>query len=173
MERLPEFSKPVCADRQRSVKRGLDPHRFAERLPVTHTAMTFPENISQDYRHGTIQEEYMRKIIFAVVVAVAVVPAAFADTGTSPNPSQQCVTLRTSMGTTNFNQTYGTNTNKSNAFGKCVSKIAAANSQATTNAASSCRTERSADPNAFKAKYGTNANKSNAFGKCVSQKTHS
>ena|SRR5579862_8499784 len=112
----------------------------------------------------------MRKLIFALVVAVAVVPAAFAGTGTSPNASQQCVALRTGMGTSSFKQTYGTNANKSNAFGRCVSKIAAADAQATTNAASACRTERSADPTAFKAKYGTNRNKSNAFGNCVSQK---
>lgn len=111
----------------------------------------------------------MRKLILVAVVVLAAVPAAFAGTGTSPNPSQQCVALRTGMGTTNFKQTYGTNANRSDAFGKCVAKIASADSQATTNAASSCRTQRSADPAAFDTKYGTNGNKKNALGNCVSQ----
>ena len=31
------------------------------------------------------------------------------------------------------------------------------------------KTERKADPSAFREKYGTNKNKRNAFGKCVSK----
>lgn len=69
---------------------------------------------------------------------------------------------------------YGTGPQHKNAFGNCVSSTAkaaaAAQVQATVNAAKSCWTERKPDPAAFKAKYGTNANKSNAFGKCVSGK---
>jgi hypothetical protein len=38
------------------------------------------------------------------------------------------------------------------------------------NAAQACRTERRADPAAFRQKYGTNPSRRNAFGKCVSQK---
>ena len=40
----------------------------------------------------------------------------------------------------------------------------------TINAAKQCKSERAANPAAFKAKYGTNETKSNAFGKCVSEK---
>ncbi len=74
-----------------------------------------------------------------------------------------------------FKTKYGTNANKSNAFGKCVSgKVKKAEEQAETaeareNAAKTCKAERALDPEAFKTKYGTNANKSNAFGKCVSK----
>jgi hypothetical protein len=82
-----------------------------------------------------------------------------------------------------FREKYGTNGNKSNAFGKCVSQTAkakrqeqdeedAAEAEDQTNAAEACDTERSADPEAFQDKYGTNHNKKNAFGKCVSQKAH-
>jgi len=79
-----------------------------------------------------------------------------------------------------FKEKYGTNGNKSNAFGKCVSQKAKAKekkqdeadaqkAEAQTNAANTCAAERSADPAAFKDKWGTNPNKKNAFGKCVSK----
>ena len=79
-----------------------------------------------------------------------------------------------------FKQKYGTNKNKSNAYGNCVSQTATKDkqqidkqeTQSATNAAKDCRTEKNQDPAAFKQKYGTNNNKSNAFGKCVSQKEH-
>ena len=81
-----------------------------------------------------------------------------------------------------FAEKYGTNANKKNAFGKCVSQKAkakrqeqdqedAAAAEATNNAAQECDAERSADRKAFDDKYGTNHNKKNVFGKCVSQKS--
>jgi hypothetical protein len=83
-----------------------------------------------------------------------------------------------------FANTYGTNANKRNAFGKCVSQKAkakqaeddaqdAADAEKTTNAAQTCDAERgdtAQTRKAFEDKYGTNGNKRNAFGKCVSQK---
>jgi hypothetical protein len=91
----------------------------------------------------------------------------------TPTAQQQCRTERTQMGTTTFKQTYGTNHNRSNAFGKCVSKRTTATennaAEAHTNASQQCRTEQAADPAAFDTKYGTNGNCHNAFGKCVSQ----
>jgi hypothetical protein len=78
-----------------------------------------------------------------------------------------------------FKVQYGTNTNKANAFGKCVSgKVkkaeaqAEAAEQAKENAAKKCKAERGTTDEsiaAFEATYGTNANKANAFGKCVSK----
>ena len=41
--------------------------------------------------------------------------------------------------------------------------------KADVNAAKACKTERKADPAAFRAKYGTSKNKRNAFGKCVAK----
>ena len=86
----------------------------------------------------------------------------------------------TSHGGKTFADHYGTNANKKNAFGKCVSSktSAAVDAQqdATLNAAKKCKAER-ADANfaashggkSFADHYGTNANKRNAFGKCVSK----
>jgi len=83
---------------------------------------------------------------------------------------------------TAFQEKYGTNANKRNAFGKCVSakateeeaKLDDADEQEAEevkNAAQECAKERTAmGGEAFAAKYGTNANKRNAFGKCVSGK---
>jgi hypothetical protein len=70
---------------------------------------------------------------------------------------------------------YGTNPNKRNAFGKCVSAQVkdadeAAEDEARENAAKKCKAERAQlGVEAFRAKYGTNPNKRNAFGKCVSK----
>ena len=86
---------------------------------------------------------------------------------------QADTSFATSHGGKTFDQFYGTGKGK-NAFGKCVSGKAKASNQAddktTINAAKLCKSERAANPAAFKTKYGTNRNKSNAFGKCVSQK---
>jgi hypothetical protein len=71
-----------------------------------------------------------------------------------------------------FTQKYGTNKNKKNAYGKCVSTTAKASmdevAEDRVNAAKTCKAERDANPAAFTQKYGTNKNKKNAFGKCVS-----
>jgi hypothetical protein len=87
------------------------------------------------------------------------------------NASQACKAERDADAAA-FAQKYGTNTNKKNALGKCVSSKAQQATEETTeervDAAKTCKTERDADPAAFTAKYGTNKNKKNAFGKCVS-----
>jgi hypothetical protein len=81
------------------------------------------------------------------------------------------------MGIELFRQTYGTNTNKRNAFGKCVSKRANATTgvvkEAKQNASKDCTAEETADPAAFTQKYGTGKHGANAHGKCVSQKSKS
>ena len=73
------------------------------------------------------------------VLAVSV-PALADDSSTAPattpSASQQCRTERTGMGTDLFRQTYGTNKNKRNAFGKCVSKTAKAQQQSDDQASS-------------------------------------
>ena len=96
------------------------------------------------------------------------------------NASKKCKAERASMGADAFKLKYGTNANKANAFGKCVSGTAkksgddeedeAEQQEARENAAKKCKTERaSLGVEPFKTKYGTNANNSNAFGKCVSK----
>src|SRR5678815_3558190 len=101
----------------------------------------------------------MRKLVYLVALAALAVPA-FA-VAASPGPAdkaaavKQCTTERTGMGAPAFKLLYGTNANRSNAFGKCVSKLATQNAKNRANAAASCRTERTADPAAFATKYGT------------------
>jgi hypothetical protein len=120
----------------------------------------------------------MRKLALLIVLALCVVPAALADTSPSASsPAQRCAAQRTGMGTSAFNQLYGTNASDQNAFGKCVSKLALSNEQNQTNASQACKAERS-DANfaanhagkTFAQFYGTNANGRNAYGNCVSKK---
>jgi hypothetical protein len=68
-----------------------------------------------------------------------------------------------------FTKTYGTNKNKKNAYGKCVSAKAQEATHDTAeeraNAAQTCKALRRDDADKFDESYGT---KKNAFGKCVS-----
>jgi hypothetical protein len=106
------------------------------------------------------------------------------------NSAKACKAERASMGDEAFKKQYGTNANKANAFGKCVSSKSKAKAKAEKDdakdedeneneaneskaedaAAKKCKAERaSMGDEAFKKQYGTNANKANAFGKCVSK----
>jgi hypothetical protein len=82
------------------------------------------------------------------------------------------------MGLDIFRQTYGTvQSNRKNAFGRCVSMWAHAAHQSRISARAACSAEQ-ADPNfaanhngmSFAEFYGTGPNHKNAFGKCVSSK---
>ncbi len=127
----------------------------------------------------------MLKWTMATLLVALVVPIAALADGAAPTPAstanQICQQARTSMGTGLFGQTYGTNANKSNAFGKCVAKNAGAAQQDVSNATKTCKAEQ-ADPNfatshggkTFAQFYGANTAKgkgssANAFGKCVSK----
>ena len=97
--------------------------------------------------------------------------ASGAERGSTLNAAKQCKAER---GTTEasreaFRQKYGTNANKANAFGKCVSAKAREATEEETddrvNAAQTCKALRTEDKAQFEADYGT---KKNAFGKCVS-----
>jgi hypothetical protein len=115
----------------------------------------------------------MRKLVYLCITAALVIPAF--SVASTPSPAnraaavKQCSTERTAMGAPSFKLLYGTNANRSNAFGKCVSKLAQRNAKNQSNAAATCRAERTADPDAFAAKYGTGKKHANAFGNCVSQ----
>jgi hypothetical protein len=116
----------------------------------------------------------MRKtvtIIFGLAVALVVAGAAFAANGPSQtNAAKACKAERTAMGEQAFKLLYGTNADRSNAFGKCVSKHARAEQKAMMNGSQTCRAERDTlGEAAFNAKYGKNGNDRNALGKCVSQ----
>jgi hypothetical protein len=97
------------------------------------------------------------------------------------NAAKECKAEREELGVQAFNEKYGTNKSKKNAYGKCVSAKAKEHEaeadakdqeqiEARKNAAKTCAAERKEiGEEAFAEKYGTNKNKSNAFGKCVSK----
>jgi superfamily II DNA helicase RecQ len=99
--------------------------------------------------------------------------------------AKQCKAERDSLGVQAFQEKYGTNKKKHNAFGKCVSQRAKENKEAADekdrqeaaafrNAAKKCAVERrELGRSEFADKYGTNRHKRNAFGKCVSKLTRS
>ena len=123
----------------------------------------------------------MRKFLLLLsLVALAAPIAAFADNGPSAaqTANELCAQAKTTMGATAFSTAYGTNANKSNAFGKCVSKNAKNAKTAVANASQSCKAQQadtnfaaSHDGKTFDQYYGDKNGKGtpkNAFGKCVS-----
>lgn len=93
------------------------------------------------------------------------------------NPARACAALRTQMTVAVFRQSFGTNANHSNAFGKCVSIVARTQSSDLVGAAQICLTEATDasfssthDGKTFQQFYGTNADLSDAFGNCVLKK---
>ncbi len=115
----------------------------------------------------------MRKIALLAVLALVAVPAALA-TGPSDQASTLCKQQRTAVGVTAFKLLYG---GGSNAYGRCVSKLASTVRADTANAAKQCAAERadasfagSHDGKTFALFYGTGPHGNNAFGKCVSSK---
>jgi len=118
----------------------------------------------------------MRKILLFAVLALVAIPAAFAQGTTSPTDqaSTLCKAQRAAIGAPAFKLLYGGN---SNAYGRCVSKLASAVSANNANAAKQCAAERSDatfaathDGKTFAQTYGTGKNGNNAFGRCVSSK---
>ena len=106
----------------------------------------------------------------ALVAAIVLTAGALAQNGNQTSPAKICTAQRTAMGELAFKQLYGTNADRTNAFGKCVSKQAKLQGQNVANASQTCRAERETiGEAAFAAKYGKNKNDQNAFGKCVSQ----
>jgi hypothetical protein len=127
----------------------------------------------------------MKRFLICAVLAALVVPAAsFAGGPTAQdreNASRACRALRAQLGLETFRQTYGTvQSNRKNAFGKCVSQWSRAEHQNRVSARSACSAEQ-ADPNfaashdgkTFDQFYGTGPKHRNAFGKCVSSKAKS
>jgi hypothetical protein len=117
---------------------------------------------------------------FAACARKTAVEEAQEEQAAHTNAAKECKAERQADPTA-FADKYGTNANKRNAFGKCVSQKAKAKENAADeqdaedaaefkNAAKECDAERSADAAAFADKYGTNENNRNAFGKCVSSK---
>jgi hypothetical protein len=121
----------------------------------------------------------LKTFIVAVAVAAVLPVAALADT-TSPsdkaNGARVCQALKTSLGAT-FATTYGTNADKSNAMGKCVSAWARAAHQNRHEAELACKAEQadagfaaSHGGKTFDQFYGVGKKGANALNRCVSAK---
>ncbi len=133
----------------------------------------------------------MQKLVIAAIAVVILgIPAAYAASPSAQKPksvqaqggaeddaAKPCKAERQRVGLQAFENEHGTNKNKRNAFGKCVSSKSKDKDDAEDNndqkddaaAAKACRSERaSMRAEAFAKRYGTNHNLKNAFGKCVS-----
>ena len=127
-------------------------------------------------------------LVLAASGAVAAAPPAAKDndpkSAAETKAEKACKTERgmAAASIAAFETKYGTNKNKKNAFGKCVSSKSkdkdddeedeADEDKNATNASKKCKAERGATAAtiaAFELKYGTNKNKKNAHGKCVSK----
>ncbi len=121
-------------------------------------------------------------LLVAASATLAAPPPGKGNDTTSPAEARAEKACKTERGTSAqthaaFDARYGTNKNKKNAFGKCVSSKSKDEDDADedgdeTNVSKKCKTERgtsAASIAAFEAKYGTNKNKKNAHGKCVSK----
>jgi hypothetical protein len=112
-------------------------------------------------------------VVCALVVAFAAPAALAADPVPADfkNPATYCQALRTAKGVEAFRAQWGTNSNKMNAFGKCVSATNKAKAKkndddektedaAEAKAAAACKKERSANASKFAQDYKN-------FGQCV------
>jgi hypothetical protein len=121
-----------------------------------------------------------RVIATGAALALLAVPTgavAKPDQTDRTNAAQECRAERGSTPATReaFKAKYGTNKNKRNAFGKCVSQRAKDEEQegeaAHKNASKECKAEaEELGAAAFVAKYGSGKKGRNAHGKCVSAK---
>ena len=106
----------------------------------------------------------MKKLLLAAALSAAVVaPTAALAQDPAPsdfkNAAKYCKAVRESKGVDAFQTQYGTNKNKKNAFGKCVSSTAKAKAEkredsAETNAATAeCKKQQAADAAKFAQDY--------------------
>lgn len=124
----------------------------------------------------------MKKTLFTLALVALAVPAMSLAEGPSgpdrANAARTCSGLRASMGLDLFRQSYGTvQSNRKNAFGRCVSQNARAEHQNRLAARTACEAEMN-DPNfaashdgkTFAEFYGNGPNGSNALRNCVMSK---
>ena len=106
--------------------------------------------------------------LMALVVAIAAPAALSADPAPADykNAAKYCKAVRAAKGVEAFNAAYGTNKNKKNAFGKCVSQTAKTKAKAgkredakkdddadESTVAAACNKQRAADPAKFAQDY--------------------
>jgi hypothetical protein len=111
-------------------------------------------------------------LVSALLIAIVAPSALAADPAPADfkNAAKYCKAVRESKGVDAFQTQYGTNKNKKNAYGKCVSSTAKAKAEkredtAETNAATAeCKKQQAADATKFAQDYKN-------FGQCVKAKS--
>ena len=142
------------------------PAAAAQAPSSADTAKSACQAEKHDMGTQVFKKTYAAKSTKAMAACVAkAVPAA---EEAAKNAAKACKDER-AAGADAFAEKYGTNKNKRNAYGKCVSQKVQETTDETTeervNAARTCKAQRKDDKAGFEAEWGT---KRNAFGKCVS-----
>jgi hypothetical protein len=144
----------------------------AEQSDATFAASHGGKTFDQFYGAGK-----KGKNAFGNCVSTKAKASSQAEQQSRPNPSRACRALRTQMGAEAFTALYGKSATARNAYGKCVSAWARAQTHNELNAAAACSMEQSDAAFAathggktFGQFYGTDAALANAFGQCVSAK---
>jgi hypothetical protein len=102
-----------------------------------------------------------RVLMVCALVGGVMVPSALAEDPTPAdfkNAAKYCKALRTSKGVEAFNTQYGKNTNKKNAYGKCVSSTAKTKAEKREDAAEAklaadCKKQKADDAVKFAETY--------------------
>jgi hypothetical protein len=102
-----------------------------------------------------------RIVVVCLLVAATAAPAAMAADPTPAdfkNAAKYCKAVRESKGVEAFKTLYGTNANKKNAYGKCVSKAASARAEnredaEEAKAAADCKKQKADDAAKFEETY--------------------
>ena len=121
------------------------------------------------------------KALFAALAVAAILPVAALADDASPsdkaNGARSCQALKTALTEATFKLTYGTNADKSNAFGKCVSAWTQAEHQNRHAAATACKAEQADagfaaahEGKTFAQFYGTGKQGANALNRCIQSK---
>jgi hypothetical protein len=146
---------------------------------ATCTAQQADPNFAASHGGKTFDQYYgsgkKDKNAFANCLSIVAKANRQAEQQGRMNPARTCRSIRATLGTSLFNQSYGKNKTDRNGFGNCVSATAHLQAHNGLLASATCAAQQ-ADPNfatdhggkSFDQFFGTNADQSNAFGMCVS-----
>lgn len=122
----------------------------------------------------------LRALIVAFAVAALLPVAALADPAVpadKANGARSCKALKTTLGEVTFKATYGTNADKSNAMGQCVSKWTRVEHQNRDAAQAACKAEQTDasfaaahEGKTFAQFYGVGKQHANAMQRCIQSK---
>jgi hypothetical protein len=145
-------------------------------LQDVYGLVTQCEPVAGKTKGVTKQGESSMKTLFAITAAVLLLPATALAGSNQSSAAQTCRAQRAQMGAATFQATYGTNADRSNAFGNCVNRQVQRENTIRQDALKACQDEQ-ADPTfavshggkTFEQYYG--GGKNNALRNCVAAKS--